>query len=195
MPRPKLVPELYCSDFARSLKFYTEILGFSVRYARPEQHFAYLDRDGAELMIEQTLDPSRLFLAGPLEQPFGRGMHFQIEVGDIMALHQSVAGSEGRILLALEDRWYRRDDEEVGNRQFVTTDPDGYVLRFFRTLVRGRSGPGRAWLSDWFRDGRPHHVLDVGAPVASITSRSKPSAMPLASGICARAARKSSSTG
>ena len=33
------------------------------------------------------------------------------------------------------------------------------------------------------------------APVASITSRSKPSAMPLASGICARAARKSSSKG
>ena len=35
----------------------------------------------------------------------------------------------------------------------------------------------------------------VGAPVASITSRSKPSAMPLAGGIWASAARKSSSSG
>ena len=35
----------------------------------------------------------------------------------------------------------------------------------------------------------------VGAPMASITSRSKPSAMPLASGMSARAARKSSSSG
>ncbi len=34
-----------------------------------------------------------------------------------------------------------------------------------------------------------------GAPVASITSRSKPSAMPLASGMIARAARNSSSSG
>jgi catechol 2,3-dioxygenase-like lactoylglutathione lyase family enzyme len=134
MVRPKLVPELYCSDFARTLKFYTETLGFSVRYARPEQRFAYLDRDGAELMIEQTTDPSRLFLAGPLEHPFGRGMHFQIEVGDIMALHTSVAGFGGAILLPMEDRWYRRDAEEVGNRQFVTVDPDGYVLRFFEAL-------------------------------------------------------------
>ena len=33
------------------------------------------------------------------------------------------------------------------------------------------------------------------APVASITSRSKPSAIPDACGICAKAARKSSSTG
>jgi catechol 2,3-dioxygenase-like lactoylglutathione lyase family enzyme len=134
MARPKLVPELYCSDFARTLKFYTEILGFSVRYARPEQRFASLDREGAELMIEQTVDPSRLFLAGPLELPFGRGMHFQIEVGDIGPLYQTVMASGAEILLTMEERWYRRDAEEVGNRQFVTLDPDGYVLRFFQDL-------------------------------------------------------------
>jgi catechol 2,3-dioxygenase-like lactoylglutathione lyase family enzyme len=134
MARPKLVPELYCSDFVRTLKFYTEILGFSVRYARPEQRFAYLDREGAELMIEQTVAPSRLFLAGPLEHPFGRGLHFQIEVGDIGALHRSVTEFGATILLPMEERWYRRDAEEVGNRQFVTLDPDGYVLRLFQDL-------------------------------------------------------------
>jgi catechol 2,3-dioxygenase-like lactoylglutathione lyase family enzyme len=137
--RPKLVPELYCSDFIRSLKFYTEILGFSVRYARPEQRFAYLEREGAELMIEQTVDLSRLFLAGPLEQPLGRGMHFQIEVSDVEALYRKVTASSAKILLTIEDRWYRRDNEEVGNRQFVTIDPDGYVLRFAQSLgVRSR---------------------------------------------------------
>jgi catechol 2,3-dioxygenase-like lactoylglutathione lyase family enzyme len=144
MMGPKLVPELYCSDFARSLKFYTEILGFSVRYDRPEQRFAYLDRDGAEIMIEQTIDPSRLFLAGRPEYPFGRGMHFQIEVGDIAALHRSVIESGGTILLPIEERWYRRDAEEVGNLQFVTLDPDGYVLRFFQKLGTRRLGAGAA---------------------------------------------------
>jgi len=43
----KLVPELCCTDIERSLSFYTEILGFSVAYARPEERFAYLDRGGA----------------------------------------------------------------------------------------------------------------------------------------------------
>jgi hypothetical protein len=61
-------------------------------------------------------------------------MHLQIEVGDVVALHDSVARAAARILLPLEDRWYRRDREEVGNRQFVLADPDGYVLRFFQDL-------------------------------------------------------------
>ena len=41
-----------------------------------------------------------------------------------------------------------------------------------------------------------HNTSSIrAAPVASITSRSKPRAAPLAGGICARAARKSSSIG
>lgn len=47
----RLVPELNCTDFERSLAFYTDVLGFGVRYARPEQKFAYLEREGAELML------------------------------------------------------------------------------------------------------------------------------------------------
>ncbi|HEY0476960.1 MAG TPA: hypothetical protein VGD37_05520 [Kofleriaceae bacterium] len=34
----------------------------------------------------------------------------------------------------MEERWYRRNDHEVGNRQFVVADPDGYLLRFFGDL-------------------------------------------------------------
>ena len=36
--------------------------------------------------------------------------------------------------MPLEERWYRREDEELGNRQFVVADPDGYLLRFFTNL-------------------------------------------------------------
>jgi catechol 2,3-dioxygenase-like lactoylglutathione lyase family enzyme len=134
MSKPKLVPELYSADFARSRDFYVRVLGFSVRYDRPEDRFAYLEREGAELMIEQTRDPARLFLAGPLEAPFGRGLHLQIEVSDVVGLYTNAHAAGARLLLDLEDRWYRRGDEEVGNRQFVVTDPDGYVLRFFEDL-------------------------------------------------------------
>ena len=57
MASARLVPELYCSDLERSLRFYTGILGFSVRFARPETRFAYLEREGAEIMIEAPNDP------------------------------------------------------------------------------------------------------------------------------------------
>ena len=82
----RLVPELYCSDFERSLSFYTKTLGFAVRYARPEERFAFLDREGAQIMIEQPGDDGRAWLAGELAYPYGRGINLEIEVSDVAAL-------------------------------------------------------------------------------------------------------------
>jgi len=73
-----LVPELNCADFARSLAFYTGILGFAVAYARPEQSFAFLEREGAQLMLEQLEQPprsARSWLTGEVAYPFGRGIN------------------------------------------------------------------------------------------------------------------------
>jgi catechol 2,3-dioxygenase-like lactoylglutathione lyase family enzyme len=135
----KLVPELICSDLARSLRFYTEVAGFRVRYERRDERFAFLDREGAQLMLEQPT--GRAFLAGELSHPYGRGVNLQIEVADVKALHARVAASGARIHLALEEKWYRRGEEELGNRQFVVQDPDGYLLRFFQDLGT-RAAPG-----------------------------------------------------
>ena len=130
----RLVPELYCSDFERSLRFYTDLLGFTIVYARPEERFAYLDREGAELMIEQPTD--RAFVVGELAYPYGRGINLQIEVCDVQSLYDRVRAAGAEIYLDLEDRWYRRDDALLGNRQFVVLDPDGYLLRFFEDIGR-----------------------------------------------------------
>jgi catechol 2,3-dioxygenase-like lactoylglutathione lyase family enzyme len=127
--RVRLVPELICSNFETSLRFYTDILGFSVLYARPEERFAYLDREGAQIMIEQSV--GRRFLAGDLDHPYGRGVNLQIEVSAVEPLYLTVQASGAPIYLPLEDRWYRRGDTMLGNRQFIVQDPDGYLLRFF----------------------------------------------------------------
>ncbi|MGE0715168.1 MAG: bleomycin resistance protein [Alphaproteobacteria bacterium] len=134
MTRPTLVPELYCRDIDRSLAFYTGVVGFAVRYARPEQRFAYLERDGAELMLEQTVEADRTWLAGPLEYPYGRGINLQIAAADVDALHTAALAAGARILVPLEERWYRAGAREVGQRQFVVLDPDGYLLRFQQGL-------------------------------------------------------------
>ena len=130
----KLIPELYCSDFERSLAFYMKAAGFAVRYMRAEERFAFLERDGAQLMIEQPTDSARTWLAGPLAQPYGRGINLQIQVADVAAVHDSIRGAGAPVFVALEDKWYRRDDVMLGNRQFVAQDPDGYLLRFFQDL-------------------------------------------------------------
>lgn len=131
-----LVPELDVTDLDASLAFYCDVLGFQVRYLRPEERFAYLKREGAELMLEEAAGPGRRFRTAPLERPFGRGANFQIRVADAPGLIGRVRDAGAPILVDLEDRWYRRGDGEVGNRQFVVVDPDGYLLRFFEDLGR-----------------------------------------------------------
>lgn len=128
----RLVPELQCSDLERSLAFYVDVLGFLVRYARPEERFAYVNREGAELMLEQPT--GRVFLSAELEYPYGRGVNFQIEVSDVASLYAAVQAAACPVFLELEDRWYRRNDVLSGNRQFIVADPDGYLLRFFQDL-------------------------------------------------------------
>lgn len=133
---PPLVPELDVSDLDRSLSIYVEVLGFRCHVSRSEERFAYLIREGVHLMLEEAAGPGRRFHTAPLEYPFGRGMNLQIEVADVDALYASVQQAGLSIVILLEERWYRQDQTEAGNRQFVMADPDGYLLRFFRDLGR-----------------------------------------------------------
>jgi catechol 2,3-dioxygenase-like lactoylglutathione lyase family enzyme len=131
---PRIVPELDVADLENSLAFYVGVLGFTVAFERPEEMFAYLTRDGVELMLEEAAGPGRRFRTAPLEYPFGRGMNLQIEVTDVDALHQRVMAAGQTLILPLEERWYRRHASEHSNRQFVVADPDGYLLRFVSSL-------------------------------------------------------------
>ena len=118
-----------------------DALGFSVRFERPEERFAYLTRGPVHLMLEQADGPGRRFRIAPLEYPFGRGMNLQIQVPDVDNLHAQALRAGAIIYIPLEERWYRQGGEGAGNRQFVVRDPDGYRLRFFTGLGRRRVAP------------------------------------------------------
>lgn len=124
------VPELDVSDIERSLAFYISVLGFSVLWSRPEERFAYLDFEGAQVMLQDAAGPGLRFRTAPLEQPYGRGINLQIEVSNVGALHDRVRGGGHDLIIPLEERWYRTGSILKGNRQFVVADPDGYLLRF-----------------------------------------------------------------
>jgi catechol 2,3-dioxygenase-like lactoylglutathione lyase family enzyme len=136
--RPKLVPELYCSNLRISLDFYCELLGFNVRYARPEDGFAYLELAGVELMLEEIeagqTESNQGWNTGVLEQPFGRGINLQFEIGSVDNTCLKITQAGWPIFLEIHDAWYRADDMEIGNRQFLVLDPDGYQLRPFTSL-------------------------------------------------------------
>jgi catechol 2,3-dioxygenase-like lactoylglutathione lyase family enzyme len=133
-PVPPIVPELDVADLNRSLRVYTNTLGFNCRTERPEERFAYLTRGPVHIMLEEAEGPGRRFRTAPLEYPFGRGMNLQIEIPDVDRLYAQAANAGGTVYIPLEERWYQQGRKEVGNRQFVIIDPDGYLLRFFSSL-------------------------------------------------------------
>jgi len=133
----KLVPELYCSNFEASRSFYTETLGFRVLFEREEEGFAYMERDGAQIMIDELnnrTNGSRSWLAGPIQQPFGRGINLTIMTGDVDSLYEHVKSKGALLFLEMEEKWYRIKDVYKGNRQFIVQDPDGYLIRFFQDI-------------------------------------------------------------
>ena len=129
-----LVPELDVSDLDQAIAFYVGVLGFRVHYARAEERFAYLEREGAEVMLEEAAGPGRRFRTAPLERPYGRGVNLQIRTTDARILHAAVVAAGAPLIIDLEECWYRHDAQEAGQLQFVVADPDGYLLRFFEDL-------------------------------------------------------------
>ncbi|MEK1907633.1 MAG: VOC family protein, partial [Pseudomonas sp.] len=129
---PPLTPELNVRCIKRSLQFYTELLGFSVCFERPEDGFATITLGGATLMLEQVEDLSPQddpWITGKLAYPFGRGINFQITVTNLDEIYSHLREEKYPIQLPLEQKSYRVGEKFVSVRQFMIMDPDGYLLR------------------------------------------------------------------
>ena len=128
-----LVPELCVSDLKKTLSFYVDILGFNILYKREERRFTYLKKESAEMMFEQ-IDKNHSWITDTLQHPFGRGINFQIETSAVDYLYKIVKKNNINVFLDMEEKWYRKNNVFVGNRQFIIQDPDGYLLRFYQNL-------------------------------------------------------------
>ncbi len=132
---PPLIPEFCCSNLKQSLDFYLNILGFVIRYQREEEGFAMIERQGSQIMLDElNSEAKRSWISAPLEFPFGRGVNFEIRTNEIDALYYRVQKSLAPLFLPIEEKWYRVDDIERLNRQFIVLDPDGYMLRFSQNM-------------------------------------------------------------
>ena len=127
-----LVPELYVSDLQRSLQFWCALLGFRSLYQRPESGFAYLERERAQVMLEQA--GKEPWMVADLAQPFGRGINLQIATSSLQPLLDRLAAAQWPLFVQPAERWYRTGNSESGQRQFLVQDPDGYLLRFTEGL-------------------------------------------------------------
>jgi len=116
--------------------FWCGLCGFTISYERPDERFAYITQGTAHLILEEC-GVGRDWLTADLDRPFGRGINFQVSVTDLDPLLAVLRGAAWPLFMAPEVKWYRvNDGEEVGVRQFLVTDPDGYLVRFQSSMGR-----------------------------------------------------------
>lgn len=142
---PGLVPELAVTDYEASKRFWCDLIGFSLRYERPEEGFGYLVLGSAHLMLDQ-INQGRTWATGTLEAPLGRGINLEIQVAPLGAAWERLTQAQWPIFVEPEEKWYRAGDVEIGVRQFLIQDPDGYLVRLQEEIgERPVSGaPGRS---------------------------------------------------
>lgn len=129
----RLVPELLVTDIDASLRFWRDLCGFRVAFDRLEEGFAYLDLQGAQIMLEER-GRSRNWITGRLEPPLGRGINLEISVSAITPIVESLANAAWVLFMSPEEKWYKTGGVETGVHQFLVQDPDGYLLRFSALL-------------------------------------------------------------
>ncbi len=126
---PALVPELLVTDVDRSIEFWCSTCGFEVRYVRPEERFAYIEFGSAHVMLEEV-GVGRNWITGPLEPPLGRGINFQITVPDADVIATALGAAGVELFMLPETKQYQVAEDIAVVRQFLVTDPDGYLVRF-----------------------------------------------------------------
>ena len=118
----QVVPFFRVADMVRSVRFYTDGLGFTVqrKWVVEEQiRWCWLELGGAALMLQEYLkgSPFASLTAGTL----GAGVSLAFQCEDAVALYREFLS-----------RGIAASEPQVGNSMWVTglSDPDGYRLEF-----------------------------------------------------------------
>jgi predicted enzyme related to lactoylglutathione lyase len=117
---PKFSLNLLVRDVDRSIPFYKNVLGATVRYA--DQDFAALNLQGVDFMLhsDHTYDHHPLFERLKPGGPRGTGAEFRVMGIDPDAAQQRAEVAAAKILQAAMD--FRH-----GWRDVMLEDPDGYI--------------------------------------------------------------------
>ena len=73
-----------------------------------------------------------------MSSPLGRGINFEVQVDNLDGTLQRITEAGWPIFVEPEEKWYRAGDVEIGVRQFLIQDPDGYLVRLQQKSARGR---------------------------------------------------------
>ena len=130
----QMIPEFDVFSLDETLHFYVDLIGFKVVYDRPEDKFAFIELEDVQIMVQEIDPDSSKWDTGTLDYPLGRGINFQIDVKNIDEIYNKLKEADYKIFVDMEDHFYRKDDEMLGEREFLVQDPNGFLLRFAQDI-------------------------------------------------------------
>ena len=130
----QMIPEFDVFSLDETLHFYVDLIGFKVVYDRPEDKFAFIEFEDVQIMVQEIDPDSSKWDTGTLDYPLGRGINFQIDVKNIDEIYNKLKEADYKIFVDMEDHFYRKDDEMLGEREFLVQDPNGFLLRFAQDI-------------------------------------------------------------
>jgi GNAT superfamily N-acetyltransferase/predicted enzyme related to lactoylglutathione lyase len=127
------IPILYSSDVRKSIQYYTEVLGFDIKWEWDDPPtFGGVSKDLVELFFCK-------------EGQGHPGTWISVMVDDVDALYESIKVKGGKILSTPEDMPW-------GIREMLVQDPDGHIIRFGQSRTYGTKKsselPGRIAIAE-----------------------------------------------
>jgi catechol 2,3-dioxygenase-like lactoylglutathione lyase family enzyme len=119
-----LTPNLIVSDVARSIKFYCDVLGFTLGPTVPDAApyvFAIVQSGPVQIYLNAP-EPAIAEYPALTDRPLGGTLTLFVAVTDIRQVHDDLK-DEVTIVMPLEHKWY-------GVTEFAFVDPDGYVITY-----------------------------------------------------------------
>ena len=119
-----VTPNLIVDDVAASTRFYTEVLGFTVKQTVPDTSpyvFVWLERDTVPVFLNARPAVAKDY-PGAADRPAGGTATLFFIISDVDGLHAAVA-PRATVIMPLKTQFY-------GMREFAVTDPDGHILTF-----------------------------------------------------------------
>ena len=120
----KLTPNLLVVDVARSVSYYTEMLGFARGMTVPEEApfvFASVTSGSVEIFSNDATHAVKEYPA-LANHPVGMSGTMFIEVKGLDEFYAQLRGKV-TIVIPLVTQWY-------GMKEFAIADPDGYLITF-----------------------------------------------------------------
>ncbi len=126
-----LIPEISVKNIEKSKEFYISILGFKLEYERVLDKFIFLSFGEAQLMIEEI---NGYWSVGERSYPFGNGVNFQIYTENIDDIYKVCKEKNLIFFRELMINEYKVNNQIVTEKEFLIQDPDGYLIRFQKTI-------------------------------------------------------------